>query len=90
MIDAAQVLLGPDDARLYVEDTYGGHYSAEGNEVIARLIARHAAPLLQSVDAASKRRRSTCLTCPLSLDPSLYEGVLDEQRTEPASRCPTD
>jgi lysophospholipase L1-like esterase len=54
VIDAAPALLGPTDVQLHVEDTYGGHYSAQGNEVIAKLVAQHVAPLLQGAYADSK------------------------------------
>ena len=47
VVDALEALGDAHIRTLYAEDTYGGHYSAQGNDIIARLMARHIAPLLQ-------------------------------------------
>jgi len=47
VVDAADALNRSDVGELYTEDTYGGHYSAEGNAVIAQLMERYVAPLLE-------------------------------------------
>jgi hypothetical protein len=58
VIDALEALKDADSTTIYVEDTYGGHYSAGGNAIIAQLIAHHVGPLLDNRESPLESPKS--------------------------------
>lgn len=48
IVDTAEFLYNADWSVLYVEDSYGGHFSAQGNSFIARHLAQYIEPLLSA------------------------------------------
>ena len=47
VVDAAEALAGSDRHTLYAQDIYGGHYSIEGNVIIAGLMKRYVDTFVQ-------------------------------------------
>ena len=56
VVDGAEILSGDDMAGLYAEDSFGGHYSAQGNSAVAGLMARHIQPFLDLAEARREPR----------------------------------
>jgi hypothetical protein len=58
VVDALEAVAPADMHSLYAADTYGGHYSSEGNAMIARLMTGHIAPLLQEEASPMESRKT--------------------------------
>jgi hypothetical protein len=53
VIDAIDVLSNAPPDRLYIEDVFGGHYSAEGNQIIAQWLSSYLSPLMHQEPMAA-------------------------------------